>query len=166
MQLTDKQLDNFWAKVDVHLEDECWWWTAGRDACGYGKFRLRRTSGMAHRVMYELMVGPIPSGLEIDHLCHQRACVNLAHMRVCRHADNVKNRLTDCDSQSGLKGIRQKLGTMKWQARVMVDKSSICLGCFDTKELAHAAYCVAAVKYHKEFHNTGHGVQTDTEASN
>ncbi len=68
----------FWAKVDQ--SGDCWEWTAFRNQYGYGTYRLDGRQCMAHRVAYEMLVGPIPKGLEIDHLCRNRGCVNPAHM--------------------------------------------------------------------------------------
>jgi len=71
--------ERFWEKVQVG--PHCWLWLAGRDGNGYGKFSPegRRLVG-AHRFSYELLVGPIPDGLHIDHLCRVPLCVNPAHM--------------------------------------------------------------------------------------
>ena len=84
--------DRFWAKVDK--ADTCWLWTGSRDHKGYGYFadgagRLAR----AHRFAYELLVGPIPEGLEIDHVkergCRHRHCVNPAHLEPVTHHENL-----------------------------------------------------------------------------
>ncbi len=71
----------FWNKVEVS-DAGCWEWTAARDPWGYGKFALKPERGtvFAHRLAYESLVGHIPPGLTIDHLCRVRNCVNPAHM--------------------------------------------------------------------------------------
>lgn len=58
----------------------CWVWTAYRNDAGYGIFRVGQRNQKAHRVSYELHVGPIPDGLQLDHLCRNRGCVNPAHL--------------------------------------------------------------------------------------
>lgn len=70
--------DRFWAKVDE--DGECWTWTAHRDRYGYGMFSIKGRPVLAHRWSYEHLIGAIPEGLVIDHLCRNRACVNPWHM--------------------------------------------------------------------------------------
>jgi hypothetical protein len=74
----------FWPKVRRGGPDECWLWTAHLNSRGYGQWtrtlmNVTKTY-KAHRVAYELLRGPIPKGLSLDHLCRTPACVNPAHM--------------------------------------------------------------------------------------
>lgn len=78
----------FWSKVDRRGEDECWLWQAGLDPKGYGNFWMDGTTRHAYRVAYELVVGPVPTGLELDHLCRVRACVNPSHLEAVTHQVN------------------------------------------------------------------------------
>lgn len=64
----------------------CWRWQGQIDACGYGKY----TGQAAHRIAYALFKGPIPEGLQIDHLCRTRDCVNPDHMEPVTHAENMR----------------------------------------------------------------------------
>ena len=80
--------ERFWSKVDVSAPNECWEWTAGRNSTGYGTFRIGRDMRGAHRVAYELSVGPIPEGLQIDHLCRNVTCVNPAHLEPVTQREN------------------------------------------------------------------------------
>ena len=75
-------VDRFWAKVNK--TDGCWRWTGYITREGYGRTATvvsgRRTTTMAHRLAYELLVGSIPDGLELDHLCRVRNCVRPDHL--------------------------------------------------------------------------------------
>lgn len=68
--------------VSAHRPDlgACWIWLGHIIQNGYGQFRDGAKIKLAHRVSYEMSVGPIPDGMELDHLCRNRACVNPAHL--------------------------------------------------------------------------------------
>lgn len=70
----------FWPKVDRRGPDRCWPWRPTAAAGTYGKFWTGSRLVWAHRFAYELIVGPIPEGLQLDHLCRNRNCVNAAHL--------------------------------------------------------------------------------------
>ena len=83
----------FWEKVDRRGEDQCWPWLAGTHK-GYGTFREtgspRGYKAQAQRVAYRLAGGTIPSGYDIDHLCHNRRCCNPKHLEAVSHSDNMR----------------------------------------------------------------------------
>lgn len=74
--------ERFWVKVDKDGPGGCWLWTASQNGRGYGQIRVSGRLLYAHRVAYELEVGPIPEGLTIDHLCRNPSCVRPDHLEI------------------------------------------------------------------------------------
>ena len=68
----------------------CWEWSGRRDLRGYGLIQEGRKGRSAHRVVYIAARGPVPEGLELDHLCRNHACVNPDHLEPVTHAENVR----------------------------------------------------------------------------
>lgn len=85
--LDDAQEQRFIAKIEV--TGFCWNWTAGTCEKGYGTFRLNGKMKKAHRVAYEWLVGDIPPGLVLDHLCRNTSCVNPDHLEPVTNQTNV-----------------------------------------------------------------------------
>ena len=80
--------ERFWRKV-VPQPTGCWLWTAnttGRN--GYGRFSGDGGQMLAYRWTYEQLVGPVPEGMELDHLCRVRLCVNPSHLEPVSHREN------------------------------------------------------------------------------
>jgi hypothetical protein len=83
----------FWAKVDKNGPNGCWEWTASTNQDGYGTFKTPKGStgrGKAYRFSWELVNGPIPDGMTIDHLCKNVKCVNPDHLRIVTQSENSK----------------------------------------------------------------------------
>jgi hypothetical protein len=77
-------------KQDCGYTTPCWVWQKSILAVGYGCVRINAKTKYAHRVYYERLVGPIPDGLELDHLCRNRACVNPEHLEAVSHRVNAR----------------------------------------------------------------------------
>ncbi len=80
--------ERFWEKV-LFNSHSCWDWIAGKSN-GYGMISIDNVGYCAHRVAYEMEVGPIPDGLVIDHLCRNRGCVRPDHMELVTLAENTR----------------------------------------------------------------------------
>lgn len=83
--------ERFQAFIEVE-GDGCWRWVGGISSTGYGKFWLDGKTIPAHRVSYEMHVGVIPGGMEIDHLCRVRSCVNPEHLQPVTGRENIARR--------------------------------------------------------------------------
>ena len=79
----------FWSKVDPDPIFGCWIWVAGKMESGYGVFWVNPKMHVAHRVAYEALVAPIPSHLQIDHLCRVRHCCNPFHLELVTARENL-----------------------------------------------------------------------------
>lgn len=126
-------LTRLMAKVSIQ-DNGCWLWTGSQDGKGYGQFRPGGIAPLvgAHRVSYELFVGPIPEGLELDHLCFIHLCVNPVHLEpktgeANRNAYRAAHPLTHCargherTSESTYANGRcrqcQAVNTKNWRSR-------------------------------------------------
>lgn len=72
----------------------CWLWTAGLDLDGYGHVHIetidgKEINGGAHKHIYQILIGPVPKGLQLDHRCRVRCCVNPLHLEPVTSRENV-----------------------------------------------------------------------------
>ena len=77
-------------------EQACWVWKGKRDRWGYGRLNTwvkgRTKTLMAHITMWRLLIGPVPEGMELDHLCHNEACINPDHLEPVTPKENCRRR--------------------------------------------------------------------------
>lgn len=83
---------------------DCWVWTACISDNGYGRLTFAGKSLYSHRVSYEVFVGDIPAGLELDHLCRNRACCNPFHLEAVTPSENVRRGMS-----AGALALRREL---------------------------------------------------------
>lgn len=130
--------DRFWAKVDKTAS--CWNWTANTDTTGYGQFKVDGKQRKAHRIAFEMRCGSIPANRVLDHVCHNRACVNPDHLRLVTTKQNAENlRGPQARSASGIRGVYKVPGSKTWRAILHHHGTRIHVGSFATKEDADDA---------------------------
>lgn len=148
-----KVLAKFWAKVNK--TGTCWLWIGNLNAKGYGAYsRTEYQSGRvkqgmkyivmaAHRYSWELANGPIPEGIEIDHICHTPACVRPTHLRLATRKQNSENRKgPTVRSKSGVRGVYWSTDKARWRAVVGHHGKQVYVGTF--RDLGEAEAAVIA----------------------
>ncbi|MGI9297058.1 MAG: HNH endonuclease signature motif containing protein [Gammaproteobacteria bacterium] len=89
--LFDSRLpDRFWDKISPEPNSGCWLWLGYTQPNGYGQYRLPGKTQMAHRAAFRILVGEVPTGLDLDHLCRVRCCVNPNHLEPVTRSVNLK----------------------------------------------------------------------------
>lgn len=131
--------ERFWAKVEK--TESCWLWKAARTKGGYGVFNFGNgLCSSAHRFSWELVNEPITDGLELNHLCHIRHCVNPAHLEL---ADKNKNgayrKGPTIRSKSGIRDVFWWEDKQRWVGRVRYKGKDYSTGVKHTKEEAEQA---------------------------
>ena len=89
----------FWSKVSPAPTDACWVWHGAANQRGYGNVG-KTVDGkvytyLAHRVAYELTAGPVPVGMDLDHLCRTTGCVNPTHLEPVTFLANMRRRYAE-----------------------------------------------------------------------
>ena len=116
-RLTFKQ--RLFAKIAMPVTDDgCWLWTGAQTMEGYAKIRNGSQFIRAHRAVYEVYRGPIPSGIQLDHVCRVRHCVNPEHLRPITHKQNQEHRdgAQSNNRSSGVRGVSWSKSARKWIA--------------------------------------------------
>lgn len=111
---------------------------------GYVQVYAFGRSHLAHRVVWEMVNGPIPDGMEIDHINGVRTDNRLKNLRVVTRVDNMRNQKRRCDNTTGYTGVSWEKRLGKYRAGIRTEGVRRHLGIFNTAEEAHSAYLVAA----------------------
>lgn len=128
---------------------------AGRlKSSGYIEIKLFGRSYQAHRVIWEMHHGEIPSNLVVDHINHDRSDNRIENLRVVEQRTNTKNQSMRITNRSGVNGVRWYEARRKFRAEIKVDRKSISLGYYETIIDAKAARMRAEKEY--KFHEN-HG---------
>lgn len=89
--IPEQVIDRFWSKVDA--TGPCWEWTKTKTRTGYGSWTVgsfpNKKTYATHRLSWEILVGDIPAGMELDHLCRVRHCLNPDHLEVVTRSENM-----------------------------------------------------------------------------
>lgn len=91
MEKTEQEIlreARFWGRVEP--TGFCWLWTAGKTKDGYGIMSWAKTTWTAHKISHTLLVGEVPAGMQIDHLCNVRNCVNPDHLEIVTKRENAR----------------------------------------------------------------------------
>jgi hypothetical protein len=135
--MNESILSRFWTKVEQG--PGCWEWTASKIG-GHGRLGHAGRTLYAHRISYEIVNGPIPDGLEIDHMCHNRGCVNPEHLRAVTPKQNNENRAgANPNNTSGAHGVHWRKDVQKWQVAIKHLNKTRHVGYFSYIEVAREA---------------------------
>lgn len=111
--------DRFTSKIQQG--NDCWPWIGNINrSIGYGQYYLNGKTVYPHRLVVETVQGPIPQGMVVDHICHNRACVNPDHLRVVTNKQNLEHQISAAvnNGSSGLRGVTWNKKLSKWQVSV------------------------------------------------
>lgn len=136
--------DRFWSSVNK--TESCWLWSGTVCKDGYGELSIGGKRTRAHRYSWQLRFGQIPDGIEIDHQCRVRSCVNPDHLRLATRKQNSENRPVFRNNTSGYRGVSWVKDSKKWKATVVHFGKSHYLGLFDSAAEAGAAAAAMRMK--------------------
>jgi hypothetical protein len=117
-------VERFWRKVKK--TKSCWMF---KGAYGHGQFKVDGRSVMAHRYAYELVVGPIPDGMVLDHLCRKAGCVNPAHLEPVTQAENVRRGVSAAAQNARKTHCKRGHEFTSENTRVTANGNRVCRAC-------------------------------------
>ncbi|QIV87529.1 HNH endonuclease signature motif containing protein [Glutamicibacter mishrai] len=133
--------DRFWAKIQ--RTETCWDWTGAINSRGYGVIKKNDNLLLAHRYSYQEHKGKIPTGISIDHVCHNKRCVNPSHLRLATDKQNNENRSgANRNSTTGVLGVSRTQDGKMYRVQVMHNRKNYQAGPFVSIEEAERAAIV------------------------
>lgn len=122
---------------------DCLVWTGETEPTGYPHVRVDGRWVRLHRALWEERNGSIPPGMQIDHRCHVRACINVDHLQLATQKQQRENMAgAQRNNKSGIRGVYWRKDERKWEASVQHDKRRYYAGFFD--DIADAERAVIA----------------------
>lgn len=101
-------------RLRTERQGDCLVWMGSRVSKGYGSINSAGHNLSAHRAAWELAHGPIPAGLVVDHVCHNRACVEVTHLRLATLEENRRNLAGALSTNSlGIRNARRRGGRIE-----------------------------------------------------
>lgn len=116
---------------------------------GYGSMYAWGKLRPTHRIAWESVNGPVPDGFVLDHLCHNRRCAEVTHLRLVTDAINKQNRAgPQANCKTGIRGV-YRVASGKYKARVQVDGKQFSPPPFDSIEDAERAVIALRARLHQ-----------------
>ena len=132
---------------------DCLVWMGSKPK-GYGRIRVNGKLQETHRFSWERTNGPIPDGMLIDHTCHNKACVNIHHLRLASPAENSSHLSSAMEgSKSGIRNVYWAKGN--WQVQVRKNNKKYYFGVYDDLDEAARVAQAAREKLFGEFAGEG-----------
>ena len=119
-----------------------------KNSNGYYTVVINGKMKYLHRLVYEHFNGPIPTGLQVDHMNNVITDNRISNLQLLSHKDNSRCRLKQKNNTSGVAGVYWHKQHKKWRAQIKINGKLKYLGLFEQLEAAHQAYLQAKIKYH------------------
>lgn len=141
-------------RENTEWQGSCLVWTGPTAPNGYGRIRVEGRQPRVHRYAWEQENGPIPEGMFLDHICYNRVCCNVKHLRLATNSENVANRSgPNKGSSSGSRNVYAEGN--RWSVMVSKDHATHRFGAYETIEEAAVVAEQARLELFGEFAGRG-----------